>query len=142
MDFFKKNHALTPFQNDDFMDFFRTSLFRSKKKPFLSRISQNVSFWLFLLKKNIWEKGRFFEKNNWLTLLQNVDFFYLVRTSLLRSKKHYLLSRISKTGLFLDFFAQTNYLRKRSIFWQKPCTNPFAKCRFFFDSFTNFTYQV
>ena len=49
-------------------------------------------------KKNIWENSRFFEKNNWLTLLQNVDFFYLVRTSLLRSKKHYFLTGISKNA--------------------------------------------
>ena len=60
-------------------------------------------------------------------------FFDFVRTSLLRSKKHYLLSRISKTGFFLDFFAQKNYLRKRSLFDKNHALkfNPFAKCRFF-----------
>ena len=126
---FDKNHGLTPLQNVDFFDSFRTLLFRSKKhyflsrrsknvsfwlcllkktisifwqKPwtnlfgkmsifsnllevqfcglksifFLSRISKNVSFWLFLLKKNIWEKGRFFDKKHGLTPLQNVDFFF------------------------------------------------------------------
>ena len=58
-------------------------------------------------------------------------FFDFVRTSLLRSKTHYLLSRISKKGFFLHFFAQKNYLRKRSIIWQKPCTNPLQNVDFF-----------
>ena len=51
--FFQKNHGLTPLQNVDFFDFFRTSLFRSKKLYFLSRISKNLSFWLFWLNKSI-----------------------------------------------------------------------------------------
>ena len=36
--FLDKNHGVTPLQNVDFLDFFRTSLFRSKKHCFLSRI--------------------------------------------------------------------------------------------------------
>ena len=36
-----------------------------------------------------------------------------------------------KKCFFLPFFAQKKHMRKRSIFWQKPWTNPFAKCRFF-----------
>ena len=118
-------------QSVDFFDFFRTSLFRSKKHSLLSRISKNVSFWLFLAKKNIWEKGRFFDKNHGLNVLQNVDFFDFFRTSLFRSKKHSLLSRISKNVSFWLFFAEKKHIRNRSIFWQKPFTNPFAKCGFF-----------
>ena len=127
---FDKNHGLTPLQNVDFFDSFRTLLFRSKKHYFLSRRSKNVSFWLCLLKKNIsifwqkpwtnlfgkmsifsnllevqfcglksiffypgyqkmflsgffcskkniWEKGRFFDKKHGLTPFQIVDFFLL-----------------------------------------------------------------
>ena len=58
-------------------------------------------------------------------------FFDFVRTSLLRSKKHYFLSRISKNVSFWLFLLKKKYITKRSIFWQKPWTNPFAKCRFF-----------
>ena len=29
------------------------------------------------------------------------------------------------------FLLRKKHIRKRSIFWQKPWTNPFAKCRFF-----------
>ena len=129
--FFDKNHGLNPLQNVDFFDLLRNSLFRSKKHSLLSRISKNVSFWLFLAKKNIWEKGRFFDQNHGLNPLQNVDFFDFFKTSLFRSKKHSLLSRISKTVSFWLFFAEKKHIRKRSIFWPKPWTNPFAKCRFF-----------
>ena len=48
----------------------------------------------FLLKKNIWGKGRFFEKNHGLTPLQNVNFFYFVRTSRFGFEKHFSLSKI------------------------------------------------
>ena len=57
-------------------------------------------------------------------------FFDFVRTSLLRSKKHYFLSKRSK-NVSLLLFAQKKFIRKRSIFWQKPWTNPFAKCQYF-----------
>ena len=35
---------------------------------------------------------------------------------------------------FLLFLLKKKHMRKRSIFWQKPWTNPFAKCRFFLTS--------
>ena len=85
----------------------------------------------FFVQKNRWGKGRYFEKNHGLTPLQNADFFYFLRTSLFRSKKHSFLSRISKTLSFWLFFCQKKkHIRKRSIFWEKPWTNPFGKCRF------------
>ena len=61
-------------QNVYFLDFFRTSLFRSKKHSFLSRILKNLSFSLSLSKINIWENRRVFDKNYGLTPLQNVHF--------------------------------------------------------------------
>ena len=57
-------------------------------------------------------------------------FFDFLRTSLLRSKELFFLSRISK-NISLWLFAKKKHIRKRSIFWQKPWTNPFGKCRFF-----------
>ena len=119
-------------QNVDFLKFFRTSLLWSKKHSFLYRISKNVFFSIFWLKKKkVWEKGRFLDKNHGVTLLHNVVFFFdFVRTSFLRSKKLYFLSRISK-NVSLLLFAQKKFIRKRSIFWQKPWTNPFEKCPFF-----------
>ena len=163
--FFDKDNGLTPLQNVDFVDFFRTSLFRSKKHSFLSRILKNLSFSLSLTKINIWENRRFFDKNHELTPLQKVHFWTFFKTSLFRSKKHFFLSRISKnlfsgvlwlrTWLFMskkhsflsriwknEFFRLSLLnMRKTSIFWQKPWTNPFEKGQFL-DFFKNFTFQV
>ena len=89
----------------------------------------------FFWSKKKWEKGRFFDKNHGLTPLQNVDFLEFFKTFLLWSKTHSILFftiQNIKKCLFLPFFVQkTKHMRKRSIFWQKPWTNPFAKCRFF-----------
>ena len=60
--FLDKNHGLIPLQNVDFFDFFKTSLFRSKKRSFLSRTSKNVSFLLSLLKRTDEEKVHFLGK--------------------------------------------------------------------------------
>ena len=109
---FDKNHGVTPLENVDFLEFFRTFLLWSKNHSFLSRIWKNVSFWLFLLKKNIWEKGRFFDKNHGLNPLQNVDFFDFFRTSLFRFKKHSLLSRIWKNVFFGFFWPKKTYEKK------------------------------
>ena len=170
-----------------FFDFVRTSLFRSKKHFLLSRLSKNVSFWLFLLKKkgmrkrtifwqkpwtNPFSKCRFFSTmlelqlsglksilffpedqkmflsgflcskeqmikrsifwgKPWTNPLHNVDFLKFFRTNLLWSKKHSFLSRISKIFLSAFCCSKKKHMRKRSVFWQKPLTNPFAKCRFF-----------
>ena len=110
--FFEKNHGLNALQNVDFFDFFRTSLCRSKKHSFLSRISKNVSFRLFLVKKRLIRKRQNFDKNHGLTPLQNAAFFYFARVSLFRSKKHSLLSRISKYASFLLFLLKKIYDEK------------------------------
>ena len=128
--FFDKNHGLTPLQNVDFFDLFRTSLFRSKKLYFLSRISKNLSFWLFWNNKRI--KKKIFWQKQWTNPFAKCRFFFdFVRTSLLGSKKLYFQSRISKNVSFWLFLLKKKHFWKRSIFWQKPWTNPFGKCRFF-----------
>ena len=126
---FDKNHGLTPLQNVDFFDSFRTLLFRSKKHYFLSRRSKNVSFWLCLLKKNIsifWQKP-------WTNLFGKMSIFSnLLEVQFCGLKSIFFLSRISKNVSFWLFLLKKKHMRKRSIFWQKTWTNPFAKCRFFF----------
>ena len=119
------------FENVDFFDFARVSLFRFKKHFFLSRISKNVSLWLFLLKRNIWEKGRFFDKNHGLTPLQNVDFFRLCENFTFEVQKTLFSIQNIKRMFLSCFFAQKKTYKKKVDFWQKPWTNPFAKCRFF-----------
>ena len=46
--FFDKNHGGTPLEDFDFLEFFETLLFWYKKHSFLSRISENDVFWLYL----------------------------------------------------------------------------------------------
>ena len=84
----------------------------------------------FCSKKKHMRKSSIFDKNHGLNPLQSVDVFDFFRTSLFRSKKHSLLSRISKNVSFWLFFAEKKHIRKRSIFLNKPWTNPFGKCRF------------
>ena len=114
-----------------FFDFVKTSLFRSKWHSFLSRISKNVSFWPFLLNKNIWKKVDFFNKNHGLTPLQNVDFFRLCENFTFEVQKTLFSIQNIKNFFFLPFLLKKNLIRIRSIFWQKPWTNPFEKCPFF-----------
>ena len=75
---FEKNHGLTPLQNVDFFDFFRTSLCRSKKQSFLSRVSKNVSFRLFLVKKKTYKKKVEFWQKPWKPLCKMPLFFTLL----------------------------------------------------------------
>ena len=117
--YFDKNHGLTPLQNVDFFDFARVSLFRFKKHFFLSRISKNVSLWLFLLKRNIWEKGRFFDKNHGLTPLQNVDFFRLCENFTFEVQKTLFSIQNIKRMFLSCFFAQKKTYKKNVDFLTK-----------------------
>ena len=104
--FFDNNHGLIPLQNVDFLEFFRTYLLWSEKHSFLSRITKNLSFSLFLLKKkNKREKGRFFDKNHGLTPLQNVDFFRLCDNFTFGVQKALFSIQKIKKCFFLTFFA-------------------------------------
>ena len=95
---------------------------------------QNIKKCFFLAsfapKNKTYEKRSIFWQKPW-TPLQNVDFFDFAWSSVLRSNKLYFLSRTSKNLSFWLFLLKKRHIRKRSIFWQKPWTNPFAKCRYF-----------
>ena len=113
-----------------FSTFFELHFSRLKSIRFYPEDQKKVSFWPCLLQNNIKGKGRFFDKSHELTPLQNVDFFDFARTLLYRSKKYSFLFRISKiVSFWLSLLKRTH--RKRSILWEKPWTNPFAKCQFF-----------
>ena len=124
-------------------NFFRSLLLRSKKYFFLSRISKIVSFWFcFAQKKKIYEiKVDCFEKSHGLTRLQNVDFLDFFRTSLVLSKKHCFLFRISKNVFSCVSLLKRKNMKKRSIFWKKRGLNPFEKSRFF-GLFWNLTFKI
>ena len=130
--FFDKNLGLTSLRNVDFWEICRTSLLRTKKLYFLSRISKNVSFWLFLLKEIHIRKRSIFWRKPWTYPFGKCRNFLTLLELHFRSKKHSLLSRISERTFFLAFFAKKKKpIRKWSVSSQKLWTNPFLKCRFF-----------
>ena len=113
-----------------FFDFVRTSLLRSKKHYYLSRISKNVSFWLFLLKKAC-KKRSISSQKPWTNPFAKCQYFLTfleLHFSGLKSIVFY--PEYQKMFLF-GFLCSKEQMRKRSIFSEKPWTNPFAKCQFF-----------
>ena len=83
-----------------FLTLFELHFSGLKSIVFYPEYQKMFLYGFFLLEKNTWEKGRFFDKSHELIPLQNVDFFYFARTSLFRSKKHSFLSRRSKNVSF------------------------------------------
>ena len=118
-------------QKANFFDFGRVSLLRSKKHSLLSRISKYVSFLLCLLKKKHIRKRSIFWEKPWTNPFAKSQFFWLCRNLTFQVWKAFFTFQNIKNWFFLAFFAQKKNMRKKSIFWQKPWTNPFAKCRFF-----------
>ena len=74
----------------------------------------NKCFFLafFAQKKNILEKGRFFDKNHGLNPLQNADFFDFFRTSLFRSKNILYYPEYQKMFLSGFFWPKKTYEKK------------------------------
>ena len=140
---FDKNHGLTPLQNVDFLEVVRTYLLWSETHSFLSRITKNLSFSLFLLKKKKqMRKSSIFDKNHGLTPLQNVDFLEVVRTYLLWSETHSFLSRITKNLSFsLFLLKKKKQMRKSSIFDKNHGLTPLQNVDFF-RLCNNFIFEV
>ena len=137
--FFDKNHGLTPLQNVDSLEFYRSLFFALKsilfyaehQKMFLSGFFAHF-YGFFCSKKTYGKKGRFFDKNHKLTPLKNVDFFRLCENFTFEVQKTFFSIQNIKRMFLSCFFAQKKKLiRRRSIFSPKAWTNPFAKCRFF-----------
>ena len=90
-----------------FFEFVRTSLLRSKKLYFLSRISKNVSFLLFLLKKTCKKKVDF------LTLL---EFYFACLKSILYYREYQKM-------FFSSFVCSIKTYKRMVEFLSKPWTN-------------------
>ena len=94
----------------------------------------------FLLKKDIEKKFIFWQKKPWPYPFQKYRFFFIFyRTSPLRSKRHFSLSRILKKCVFFRFFCKT--WEKGRFFWQKLWTNRLSKMSFFFQVFKTWLCQ-
>ena len=86
----------------------------------------------FLCSKEKIRKRSIFWEIPWTNAFAKCRFFRLFRTSLFRSKNYSFLTRIWKNLSFWLFWLNKKHMKKRSIFGQKPWTNPFAKWRFVF----------
>ena len=116
-----------------FFDFIRNSLFRSKKDSFLSRISKNIFFWVFLLKKKHIRKRSIFLQKPWTNPFAKCHFSGLKSILFYPDYQKMFLS-----GLFLlkkEIEIKVYFVTK------KPWSNPFQKYRFF-DLLLNFTFEV
>ena len=93
-----------PFAKCRFFRVFRTFFLWSIKHSFLSRISKNLSFFLFLLKKKYEEMVDFSKKNHGLTPLQIVDFVRLCDNFTFKVQKTLFSKQNIKKCFFLPFF--------------------------------------
>ena len=139
--FFDKSHGVTLLENVDFFRLCENFTFEVQKALFSIQNIKECFFLAFLARKKHLKKRSIFWENHGLTPLQNVDFCDFFRSSPFRSKKYSFLSRISKNPSFWLFWLKKKHKKKRSIFWQKPWTNPFLK-EGFFRLFENFTFKV
>ena len=127
--FFDKNHGLAKCRF--FSTVWELHFWGPKNFIFYPEYKKNVSFLLFCSKKKLIRKRSIFWQKPWTNPFAKCRFFSVFWNCSFLSKKHSFLSRIWKNVSFCFFFAQKKHMRKRSIFWQKPWTNPFAKCWFF-----------
>ena len=125
-------------QNVDFFDFARSSVLRSNKLYFLSRTSKNLSFWLFLLKKRHIRKRSIFWQKPWTNPFAKCRYFLTLLEIHFSGLKSILFYPEYQKMFLYGFFAKKKHIRKRSIFWEKPWTDPFAKCRFFLQFLRSF----
>ena len=84
-----------------FFDSLRTSLLRSKKLYFFPRISKNVTFWLFLLKKIHIRKTSIFWRKQWTNPFPKCRYF-LTLLELHFSGANSIQKKLIRKGRFFD----------------------------------------
>ena len=90
-----------------------------------------LSFWLFLLKKRHIRKRSIFWQKPWTNPFAKCRFFLTLWELHFWGPKSFVFYPEYQKMFLSGFFCLKKHIRKRSIFWEKPWTNPFAKCRFF-----------
>ena len=99
-----------------------------------------LSGFFFGQKKNM-RKSSIFSQKPWTNPFAKCRSFRVFKNFFLWPKKHSFLSRISKNVSFCPSLLKKQDMKKRSIFRQKPWSNPVSKCQFFL-LFLNFTFHV
>ena len=95
---------------------------------------QNIKkcFFLAFCPKKFIRKRSIFGQKPWTNPFAKFRFFFLLCENFTFEVQKTLFSFQNIKQCFFLGFGSKKFIRKRSIFWQKPWTNPFAKCRFFF----------
>ena len=122
-------HGLTPLKNVHFLVLVKTSIFWSYNVCFLSRISKNEFLWHNFFKKHPYEKFRILNKIHGVTPLENVHFLARFKTFFFLKIILFFLQYQKRS--FLIWFLWKTPIRKSSIFWQNPWTNPLTNVHFF-----------
>ena len=130
--FFHKNHELTPLKNFDFLGFFKTLHFWSKHILFSPQYQKTIFFSGLIcpkLKKSmdlpLW-KILILLTFLRLTPLKNFDFLAFLKTLLFWFKKHYFLSKTSKT-ISSGLICPKNNHEKIFDFCKKTIDKPLCK---------------
>ena len=106
---FLQNHRLTPLENFDFLYFFKTFFFWSKKDSFLSRTPKNNLFLLDLppKKHSTWWKARFLTKSMDKPLWKISIYWSFLKLPFSGLKSILFYPEDQKT-IFVAWFAQKN----------------------------------
>ena len=119
VDFFYKNHGLTPLQNVDFLDFVRTSLLRSEKHSFLSTISKTAFFVAFFSQKKHIRKRSICLQKPWTDLFAKRRlFFTLLELHFSGPKSILYFPEYQKLSVF-GFFRWKRTYKKKVFFLTK-----------------------
>ena len=89
-----------------------------------------LSGFFFAKKKHV-RKRSIFWRTPWINPFAKCRFFSTSWELHFWGPKNFIFYPEYQKLFFSCFFCWKKNIRKRSIFWQKPWTNPFAKCRFF-----------
>ena len=141
VDFLDKNHGLTPLQNVGFFRLCENFTFEVQKALFSIQNIKECFFLAFLARKKRFEKRSIFWRKPWTNPFAKKRFFSTFWELHFWGPKNFFFYPEYQKMFLYGFLLKKKHIRKRSIFWQKPWTNPFAKCRFF-RLCENFTFEV
>ena len=88
-------------------------------------------FGFFCWKKKGMRKRSIFGQKPWTNPFAKYRFFSSLWELHFWGFKSFIFYPEYQKMFLSGFFCLKKHIRKRSIFWEKPWTNPFAKCRFF-----------
>ena len=105
--------------------------FEVQKALFSIQNIKECFFLVFFVKKKTDKKKIDYKQKQWTNPFEKCQYFLTLLEFHFSGLKSILYYPELKKCFFLSFLAKKKHIRKKSIFWEKPWTNPFAKCWFF-----------